>query len=135
MDARSWPDISSDPADAVHEIDALVATPDFSESDVNALVLAIIDAKALAAAASGPWEAVQDVARAKLSEVMLVTGRSDWKVPAGRAYVPAAGVSVSYDAKALDALCASSPEIASILVPHRRETMRAGSLTIKGASR
>lgn len=135
MDAQAWPDIARDPEDALHEIEALVVTPDFPESDVNALILAIIDAKALAEAASWPWESVRDAARAKLSDVMAATGRSDWKVPAGRAYVPAAGVSVSYDAKALDALCASSPEIASILGPHRRETMRAGSLTIKGTGR
>jgi hypothetical protein len=41
-------------------------------------------------------------------------------------------VSASYDVKALDALCKSSPDLAAILLPHRKETQRAGSLTIRG---
>lgn len=44
----------------------------------------------------------------------------------------APSVSASYDTKALDALCASSPQIAAVLAPHRRETVRSGALTIRG---
>lgn len=41
--------------------------------------------------------------------------------------------STSYDTKALDALCKSSPEIRAILEPHRKETIRAGSVRITPA--
>lgn len=124
----------ADPDDALLEIEAVVVSPDITEDAVGQLVSAIIEAKSEAAAVAAPWEAVQAAARAKLSEVIAATGRTDWATPAGRAYVPAAGVSVSYDAKALDVLCKSSPELAAVLLPHRKETQRAGSLTIRGLS-
>jgi hypothetical protein len=108
-------------------------SPEDSEQTVARLIATIVDAKAKASAAAAPWEDIQSEARAHISQIMADTGQTDWKTATGRAYVPAAGVSVSYDAKALDALCASSPEIAAILSPHRRETMRVGSLTVKGA--
>lgn len=122
----------ADPDDVLIEIGAVMVTPGITEAEVGQLVSAVIEAKTEAAAASAPWEAVQAAARAKRAEVMAATGRTDWATPAGRAYVPAAGVTVSYDAKALDALCASSQQIADILRPHRKESMRAGSLTIRG---
>lgn len=124
----------ADPDDALIEVDAVTVTPGITEAEVGQLVAVAIEAKAEAAAAAAPWEAVQAAARAKIGEVMAATGRTNWTTMAGRAYVPAAGVSVSYDAKALDALCASSPQIADILRPHRKETMRAGSLTIKAVT-
>ena len=122
----------ADPDDALIEIEAVAVTPDITESEVGQLLAAYAEAKAECAAVAAPWEAVQAAARAKLSEVIAATGRTDWNTPAGRAYVPAAGVSISYDSKALDALCKSSPELAAVLLPHRKETQRAGSLTIKG---
>lgn len=106
--------------------------PDATEADVETLVNAIVVAKARAEHDAAPWRKVEADAREALSAIMAATGRTDWNTPAGRAYVPAAGVTVSYDAKALDALCASSPELAAVLQPHRRESMRAGSLTIRG---
>lgn len=111
---------------------ALEASPDTTEAEVGALLGAYGDAKILATDAAAPWEAVQAAARTKLGEIIAATGRLDWTTSAGRAFVPSAGVSVSYDAKALDALCKSSPELAAVLLPHRKETQRAGSLTIKG---
>lgn len=72
-------------------------------------------------------------ARAKriIEEVSIETGRTDWTTAAGKVYYPAPGLAISYDSKALDALCASDPELKSKLWPHRRETERAGSMTIK----
>jgi hypothetical protein len=122
----------ADPDDALIEIEAVKVSPDITEDAVGQLVSAVLEAKSEAAAVAAPWEAVQAAARAKLSEVIAATGRTDWATPAGRAYVPAAGVSASYDVKALDALCKSSPDLAAILLPHRKETQRAGSLTIRG---
>lgn len=124
----------ADPDDALLEIEAVVVSPDITEDAVGQLVSAIVEGKTEASAAAAPWEAVQAAARAKLSEVIAATGRTDWATPAGRAYLPAAGVSISYDSKALDALCKSSPELAAVLLPHRKETQRAGSLTIRGLS-
>jgi hypothetical protein len=43
------------------------------------------------------------------------------------------GVSVSYDAKALDALAASSDEIARLLAPHRKQMERARTMRITAA--
>lgn len=74
---------------------------------------------------------VRKHAKAAIEEIILETGQTEWSTPAGKIYFPKPSLSVSYDAKALDALCASSPELAAILKPHRRETERAGSMTIK----
>ena len=74
---------------------------------------------------------VRKQARAVIEEIILETGQTDWTTQAGKVYFPKPSVSVSYDAKALDALCESSEELARILRPHRRETERAGSMTIR----
>lgn len=74
---------------------------------------------------------IQAKAKKIIEEVSVETGRTDWATAAGKVYYPAPSLSVTYDAKALDALCASSPELKAILWPHRRETERAGSMTIK----
>ena len=49
---------------------------------------------------------------------------------AGKASITAPSVSVSYDAKALDALAASDDGIARLLQPHRKMTERAGTMRI-----
>lgn len=74
---------------------------------------------------------VRKHARSVIEEIIIETGQSEWATAAGKVYFPKPSVSVSYDARALDALCASSPEIAAILKPHRRETERPGSMTIR----
>ena len=53
--------------------------------------------------------------------------------PAGKALITAPSVTVSYDAKALDVLRASDDRLDRMLSPHRKETMRAGTLTIKAS--
>lgn len=88
-------------------------------------------AKAQADASSARWMEVADAAKQMMTEIITETGRMSWKTPSGSAYIPAASVTVTYDAKALDALCASSPELAAILRPHRLEKERPGSLTIR----
>lgn len=50
---------------------------------------------------------------------------------AGKALITAPSRIVSYDWKALDALCASNPALAKVLQPHRTEKQRPGTLTIK----
>lgn len=88
-------------------------------------------AKAQADASAARWLEVADMAKVMMTEIITETGRMNWKTPSGSAYIPAAGVTVTYDAKALDALCASSAELAAILRPHRLERERPGSLTIR----
>lgn len=82
-------------------------------------------------AAAAPWRELQKAAKDMLTEVIVETGRTKWESDLGTAYIPAPGVTVRYDPKALDALCASDPELAAILAPHRKESERAGSLTIR----
>lgn len=76
------------------------------------------------------YKAVADAAKALMSEIVAETGVIKWTTRAGGAQVTAPSVTIAYDAKALDALCASSPELAAVLAPHRRVTERAGSLRV-----
>ena len=77
----------------------------------------------------------QDAAKAAIGDLIAETGRERWETPAGIAVLTSPSVRVSWDSKALEALCKSSPQIAEILAPHRRESMVAGSVTIKGGAR
>lgn len=104
--------------------------PDAAATEAIAVVLA---AKAGAETAAQPWADAGAEARRVLDGIMAETGITTYKTPAGDAYVPAPSTRVSYDAKALDALCASSDELARVLAPHRRETSVPGSLTIRAA--
>lgn len=102
-----------------------------TEEAVQQAIRIYKDAKAAAADVAKPYEDVMTAAKDRLTEIMAETGQMSWKTVHGQAYVPAGGMTVSYDAKALDALCASSPEIAAILHPHRQVKERPGSLTIR----
>ena len=50
---------------------------------------------------------------------------------AGRAYLPRPGITIRYDTKRIEALCAIDPGIAAKLAPCRIESERPGSLTIR----
>ena len=76
-------------------------------------------------------KAVQKEAKQIVTDIIVETGQDRWKSETGQVYISKPSVSVRYDAKALDALCASDERLAKILRPHRKETERAGSLTIK----
>lgn len=104
--------------------------PDIAATDAVAVYLT---AKSEGAAAAEPWDHAAAEAKALLNDIIAETGQTAYKTPVGDAYIPAPSTRVSYDAKALDALCASSPELARVLGPHRRETGVAGSLTIRAA--
>ncbi len=102
-----------------------------TEQAVDNAVAVYKAAKQYSEQVAEPYRAVMDEAKAMLTDIIVETGQMTWKSAAGQAFVPAAGMTVSYDAKALDALCASSPELKAILWPHRFEKERAGSLTIR----
>ena len=74
---------------------------------------------------------VQAKAKALIEEIIIETGQSEWKTKAGKVYFPKPSVSARYDTKALDALCARNDELKRILWPHRKETERPGSMTIR----
>lgn len=76
------------------------------------------------------YQTVADAAKGLMSEIIAETGVTKWATRAGGAQVTAPSVTITYDAKALDALCASSPELAAVLSPHRRVSERAGSLRV-----
>jgi hypothetical protein len=77
------------------------------------------------------FDQVQGRAKELLSEIIVETGKTEWSTDFGKAYIPKPSISARYDTKALDALCASDPELAARLAPHRIESERAGSLTIR----
>ena len=114
-------------ADLIAHLNAAAST----EEAVERAIAVYKDAKNQADGAAQPWLDVAALAKERMTEIITETGQMSWKTATGSAYVPAAGVTVSYDAKALDALCASSPELAAILRPHRLEKERPGSLTIR----
>lgn len=114
-----------------HDLRAyLTGNPDTETAARNAIAV-YREAKMLAKAATQEWDAVADEAKTLLSDIIAETGRTTWKFDEGSAYLPAPGVTVTYDAKALDALCASDDNLRRILWPHRQERERPGSLTIR----
>ena len=76
--------------------------------------------------------AVQSEIKDEIGGIFLETGRTSAETSAARLTISSPGVSVRYDAKALDVLRQADPALAAILAPHRTETERAGVLTIRG---
>lgn len=66
-----------------------------------------------------------------ISDIFMELNIDKATTNAGKALITAPSVSVSYDWRALDVLCASDDRLARMLKPHRKETERAGTLTIK----
>lgn len=110
-------------------LDRLSAPHDNTEEAVETAIMVYQAAKA----EQDAYEAALKAAKTMIEEIMTETGRTSIMTPAGKAQVTAPSVSVSYDNKALDALCASSPDVAAILTPHRKVTERAGTLRITAA--
>lgn len=77
------------------------------------------------------WGDIQQRAKQIIVDVAMETGQTDWRTGTGSCYLPRPGVFVRYDAKALDTLCQSDPELAAKLAPFRSEAERPGSLTIR----
>lgn len=106
------------------------------EEGASSTEVAAEDAVALYIAAKGEidaWQKVCDAARDRLTEIISETGETKFATRAGSVNVTSPGVSISYDVKALDALVASSPSLAQMLLPHRSERERPGYLRVTGA--
>ena len=76
-------------------------------------------------------QAVQAQAKQLITDIFVETGATDVRTPTAQVYVSKPSVTVSYDAKALDALAAADLELAELVAPFRRQTERAGTLTIR----
>lgn len=79
------------------------------------------------------FDNIADCAKKLISDVMTETAQTAYSTKAGKVAITAPSTSVSYDAKALDALAASSDELARLLQPHRKQTERAGTMRITAA--
>lgn len=79
------------------------------------------------------YTAAADAAKKLISDVMAETAQTAYSTKAGKVSITAPSTSVSYDAKALDALTASSDEYARLLQPHRKVSERAGTMRIIAA--
>ena len=79
------------------------------------------------------YSQVKEAAKLLIADVMAETGVTSYTTRAGKVQMTAPGLSVSYDARALDAIALSDARLAAILGPHRKETQRAGTMRITGA--
>lgn len=79
------------------------------------------------------YNVICDSAKKLIGDVMAETAQTAYSTKAGKVAITAPSTSVSYDAKALDALAASSDEIARLLAPHRKVSERAGTMRITAA--
>ncbi len=103
-------------------------TPDGA---AEAAISAYKAAKAGEAEAVQPWQDLQRQAKAVIADLFAEWGLTGITTPVGKAYLPADGVSVSYDAQALDRLCVADPALRDLLWPYRTEKARPGALTIR----
>lgn len=104
-------------------LDMPVATTEAAVENAIAVYLA-------AAGAMDDFKAIQAAAKERLGEIMAETGQTRYATQAGKVAITAPSVSVSYDRKALDALCASDDDLARKLQPHRKETERPGTMRV-----
>lgn len=76
----------------------------------------------------------QTECKAAIGEIFVETGQTEAWGSVARCYMTAPTVRVTYDAAALDALCADDDALAALLAPYRRETVVAGALTIRSVN-
>lgn len=96
----------------------------------QALENAVVEYKTMAGQIKD-LEIAQKAVKQTISDIFLELGIDKAETSAGKVYVTNPSLIVSYDTKALDALVASDDGIKRLLWPHRKETERAGSLTIR----
>lgn len=78
-------------------------------------------------------DAARAAAKTVIGDVIAETGQDRFSTHAGLAYVANPSLRIAYDAKGIDAVVAERPDLAALLAPYRRETMVAGTLTIRAA--
>lgn len=87
------------------------------------------EAKEAAATAAGPFHAMMERAKIEIEHLLLCLPQPNYRNDEGQAYI-SDRTTISYDAKALDAVCQSFPEVKAIIWPHRSEKT-SKSLTVK----
>lgn len=108
------------------DIDARVAAGKATAADVDAAV----DVALTAAAALDGWRGVESQAKRIIAAALDAGSIDQFKASAATVQRGRPVPTIRYSAHALDVLCASYPELARVLAPHRREGLRAGSLRI-----
>lgn len=113
------------------DIDVRVAAGKATAGDVDAAV----DVALTAAAALDGWRGVESQAKRIIAAALDAGSIDQFKASGATVQRGKPVPTIRYSAHALDVLCASYPDIARVLAPHRREGLRAGSLRIvKGAN-
>jgi len=113
---------------SVTELHAKLQQPQSSTEDAVANALAVYNQSA---AEIDTLKGIQGDAKRLIEDVIEETGQDKWETDFARCYITKPSVTVTYDKKALDALCKSDDNLARLLLPHRKETERAGTLTIR----
>lgn len=113
------------------DIEARVSTGKATAADIDTAVEAALTAAEVLAG----WRGVENQAKRLIEAMMQAGGLDRFATHGGSAVMKSKPVMVhSFDARAIDALCASLPDVAAMLKPHRREHLRAGSLkVVRGA--
>lgn len=79
------------------------------------------------------YAAIKDQAKTLIADIMTDTGVTAYTTAAGKVAITAPSISITYDAKALDIICQAHQQVAALLAPYRKETLRAGTVRITGA--
>lgn len=87
------------------------------------------EAKEAAATAAGPFHAIMERAKIEIERLLLCLPLPNYRNDEGQAYI-SDRITVTYNTKALDAICESFPEVKAIIWPHRSEKP-SKSLTVK----
>lgn len=108
-------------------IEAAVLAGDARPADIETAVNVALGAKSQREA----WELLQDRARQIVATSLERGGIDRFTTATGaKAVREKPATVVRWDPRALDAVCASLPDVAAIIAPHRRESVRAGALRI-----
>lgn len=111
--------------------DDLLAWLNGWHADTEAALATVVAVYQEAANRIEQLQAVQAQAKQLITDIFVETGATDVRTPTAQVYVSRPSTTISYDAKALDALVAGDREVAELLAPFRRQTERAGTLTIR----
>lgn len=85
--------------------------------------------KEAAVTAVGPFHAMMERAKIEIEHLLLCLPLPNYSNDEGQAYI-ADRTTITYDAKALDAVCESFPEVKAIIWPHRSQKT-SKSLTVR----
>jgi hypothetical protein len=113
---------------SVTELHAKLHQPQASTEEAVSNALAVYNQ---ASAEMDALKGIQAAAKQLIEEIITETGQDKWETDFARCYITKPTVIVTYDKKALDALCKSDDNLNRLLSPHRKETERAGTLTIR----